>query len=356
MYITKKKNSIVVLSDGLIFYGLSILKQSNLLIELVFNTANSGYQETITDPSYCNQGLIFTTPHIGNTGINYQDNESNRVWISCLIVRQLIDYRDIHLRQKCNISQFLYREGVVIINCSETRGLVSALKNQINPFAFVLHRRIKKIKMMIKNVKYIRYVSSKNFVSNDWMYSNNSFASKRFMKSFIDKIVVVNLGVKKSVLCELSERKHFLIIVNHRICNDWLRRTSAAGVVVSNGPGDPGILNKLIVHIRRWMKIDIKILGICLGHQLICRALNIGVVKMMVGHHGINHPIYCASDRYAISSQNHQYCCADTKSFIRSLFDKTNQGIYQKNLLTIQGHPEASPGTNDLKFIFDYFA
>ncbi|MGX7582924.1 glutamine-hydrolyzing carbamoyl-phosphate synthase small subunit [Candidatus Vidania fulgoroideorum] len=349
MYINQKKNCLILLSNGKSFKANSILKKKNLFLETVFNTSNTGYQEVITDPSYCNQTVIFTNSHFGNTGLNQQDSESNRIWLSCIITKDYFFNNNTNFRCETNLFKFLKKEKLVVLEKVDTRNLVKFVRLLKNKYSIIIHNKIKKIKFLCKNFKYLKYVSYYNFFSENYNYSNFFLKKNNF---FLKKIFIINLGLKNNILRNLSKRSLFLIVSNYKFKISYIKKINPDGILISNGPGDPRIYPNLVKKISKITNL-FPLLGICMGHQIICISKNSKIKKMQFGQHGINHPVKYNNNFY-ISSQNHNYCSV-IKNKIYSLFDETNQGLFEKNIISFQGHPESCPGPLDFEFIFDLF-
>ncbi|MGX7589166.1 carbamoyl phosphate synthase small subunit [Candidatus Vidania fulgoroideorum] len=345
-----KSNCKIIFSDGKEFYGRSLCYKTNFFNEIVFNTSNLGYEEIITDPSYSNQSLVLTTPYVGNTGFNYQDLESNRIWLSCMITRSFFNLRSNNFRSVNKLLFYLKKNKIVLLENFDTRSITKKIIKGFN-YVYILHNKILKVKNFffkksIENIPYIKYTSTKI----NYLYCNFEHIYKNKRVFFYNKkVIVIDFGLKTSILKNLVKRNIFLLIINYKNFKDIYLRIFD-GFVLTNGPGNPKTYYKIIRLIK---KINKPILAICLGHQLYSLSNNIKIKRLKFGHHGSNHPINFLKKCF-ISSQNHNYYC-DNKTKIFSLFDKTNQGIIKKNIISFQGHPEACPGPNDFSFIFKKF-
>ncbi|MGX7589011.1 carbamoyl phosphate synthase small subunit [Candidatus Vidania fulgoroideorum] len=346
----KKENCKIVFSDGETFLGYSLCYKTNFFTEVVFNTSNLGYEEIISDPSYANQTVVFTTPHIGNTGITLFDLESNRVWLSCLIIRNLYSGFSENFKFNKKILEFLLKNKVVLLNNFDTRSITKKITEGKNHI-LILHNRSNKLKQIFKKkidkIPYIKYTSTNlNYIT--CTYKTNKIRRAIY---FTKKVIVVDFGLKKSIIENLVVRNILPYVINYRFIKN-INFELFNGVVLTNGPGNPKIYKNIIKYINTIGK-NKTIFSICLGHQFFFISKGKKIKKLKYGHHGSNHPIFYNNKCY-ISSQNHNYFCKK-KTKIYSLFDKTNQGIKTKKNLSFQGHPEACPGPKDLIFLFDIF-
>ncbi|MGX7577022.1 carbamoyl phosphate synthase small subunit [Candidatus Vidania fulgoroideorum] len=346
MFLDKKNNCFVKFSDGVKFYGRSIGIKRNLFLEIIFNTSNLGYQEVITDPSYMNQAIVFTTPYIGNTGINSIDCESNRIWASCILVKNLTTYKNTNFRYEKKFIDFLITNNIVIITNLDTRSIVKKITNSNCNFVTITHKKNSLNKFFKKKYKYLSFFQKKS-------YSYNQKLTKNYKKSFniyfFYKLCILDFGLKFNILRNLNEIGFFTLVINWKKIRVF-KKFSPNGIVLTNGPGDPNYYNKIIKIIKT---VNLPMLGICFGHQLISLSKGYKIIEMKFGHHGCNHPILFLNKKF-ISSQNHNFCSTKINE-IYSIFDKTNQGLISKKIISFQGHPEACPGTNELSFIFKKF-
>ncbi|MGX7582505.1 glutamine-hydrolyzing carbamoyl-phosphate synthase small subunit [Candidatus Vidania fulgoroideorum] len=338
----KKSKCILELIDGSKFTARSYGFKNNFFGEIVFNTSNLGYQEIFSDPSYLNKILVFSSSNIGNTGINLYDNESCRIWLSAIIVKNLSVFYS-NFNSKISIKSFLKKNKIIVLEIKDTRQIILKIRKMKKNNAFIYFKKKKKI-----NKKFTNITTKKNFLWNE----KNNFLKKKNNNEFFNKLLIFDFGIKFNILRCLS-KKNFLLVINSKKKIN-LFKININAVVFSNGPGNPNDF-KNINFIRKIIKKKIPILGICLGHQLISLSLKMKVKKMKVGHHGINHPVLFKNSTI-ITSQNHDYEVINkNKNF--SLFDKSNQGIFnnKKKIITFQGHPEHSPGTFDALIIFKHF-
>ncbi|MGX7576889.1 carbamoyl phosphate synthase small subunit [Candidatus Vidania fulgoroideorum] len=316
--------------------------KKNFFGEIIFNTSNVGYQETLTDPSYYNKILVFTSVNIGNTGINIFDNESHRIWLGAIIVKNLSLFYS-HYHSYKGIYYFLKKNKVLILKSKSTRDLVKEIRKK-KTNAYIFFKKKKKIKNKIKK-------PSKNSSTNlCFSYcEKKNYIKKNFYNIFKNKIIVLDFGLKYNILRNI--KNNYLIILNYKNIN-FYKKIKPKGIILTNGPGNPCLYNSIKKKILKITK-KIPTLAICLGHQILFFSSNSKISKMKVGHHGINHPIKIKKRIY-ITSQNHDFV-VNKKSKIKSLFDNTNQGFIKKKIFSLQGHPEGCPGPEDLNFIFKKF-
>lgn len=363
--------AILALEDGKVFLGKSIGSIGHTVGEVVFNTAMTGYQEILTDPSYCQQIVALTYPHIGNTGINIVDEESSNVYASGLIIRDL-PLAQSNWRSEMNLDNYLSSNNIVAISNIDTRSLTrhlrinGALKGCImagNSIDSDLAIQYAKDFNGLKNMDLAKVVSTaKTYSFNQGTFDITDATFNKEPSKF--KVAVYDYGVKKNILRMLVDRGCELTVFNAQSSLDNLLAINPDGVFLSNGPGDPEPCDYAIQNIKELLEKNIPIFGICLGHQLLSLASGAKTEKMKFGHHGANHPVQdLNSKRVMITSQNHGFAVSekDLPDLIeishRSLFDQTIQGIRIKNkpAYSFQGHPEASPGPHDVSYLFDEF-
>jgi carbamoyl-phosphate synthase small subunit len=346
--------AILALATGEVFEGVICGSQGTVAGELVFNTAISGYQEIITDPSYCRQIVTLTYPHIGNVGTNEDDNESSKPELSGLVIRAMSKIAS-NWRSELTLESFLKKHGVVAIAEIDTRhlthllrekGAISAcISSELSP-----EEAIRKAKSFsgIKGVDLAKEVStSKAFVwSNEGDYH----------------VVAFDFGVKRNILKLLEAQNLKVTVVPAETSLESVMSLNPDGIFLSNGPGDPEAIPYAVNTTRELIKEGVPIFGICMGFQLLALALGAKTQKMKFGHHGANHPVIdCQTGKVLITSQNHGFMVdemslpSEVVVTHRSLFDDSLQGIAFKQLLGFQGHPEASPGPHDLRAIFNQF-
>ncbi len=363
--------AILALQDGTVFHGISVGSDGKTIGEVVFNTAMTGYQEILTDPSYCRQIVTLTYPHIGNTGTNSEDMESGRVHASGLIIRDSSMVTS-SWRSERSFSEFLQQANTVAIAEIDTRKLTRILREggaqsgcimtgDADPAVAVQHAR---------KFPGIAGMDLAKFVTTDRQYQwchGTAFGRKaRVMTRRIAPyhVVAYDFGIKRNILRLLSDFDCRMTVVPATTPAEEVLDMSPDGVFLSNGPGDPEPCDYAITAIREILDSGMPVFGICLGHQLLALAAGGQTVKMKFGHHGANHPVQdLATKRVLISSQNHGFSVdeaslpADVEVTHRSLFDQSIQGISLKGrpAFGFQGHPEASPGPHDLLFLFERF-
>lgn len=363
--------AILALEDGTIFSGVSIGAPGQTIGEVVFNTSMTGYQEILTDPSYCRQMVTFTYPHIGNTGTNSDDNESQQIHAAGMIIRDLPVVTS-SWRSEVELSEFLQRGNVVAIAEIDTRKLTRILREKgalsgcimtgaADPSMAVAHA---KRFPGLAGMDLAKIVTTSN--TYQWSMGTNwpptdVLAGKR-ISTF--NVVAYDFGIKRNILRLLIAHNCRITVVPAQTTAADVIELAPDGVFLSNGPGDPEPCDYAIDAIRTIIDADIPVFGICLGHQLLALASGAKTVKMKFGHHGANHPVQdLATGRVAITSQNHGFAVDEAslpdnlQPTHRSLFDKSLQGISRTDCSAIgfQGHPEASPGPHDLLTIFGRF-
>jgi len=363
--------AILALEDGTVFKGVSIGAPGLSVGEVVFNTAMTGYQEVLTDPSYARQLVTLTYPHIGNTGMTAQDDEAARIWAAGLIVRD-VPRRPSNWRNQQSLPEWMRERGIVGISDIDTRALTRRLRESGAQNGAVMAGddidadvAIEAARKFpgLKGMDLAKVVSTdKSYVWNEGSLDldSNTFANpdKRF------KVIAYDFGVKTNILRLLADRGCEVIVVPAQTTAGDVLAMKPDGVFLSNGPGDPEPCDYAIAAIRELLGSGLPIYGICLGHQLLGLAVGARTMKMPHGHHGANHPVQnLDSGRVLITSQNHGFCIdeaslpANARVTHRSLFDGTNQGIELTDspAYSFQGHPEASPGPHDVAGLFDRF-
>lgn len=368
------KPAILALADGSIFRGEAIGADGHSVGEVVFNTAMTGYQEILTDPSYARQMVTLTYPHIGNTGTTPLDAESDRVWAAGLIIRDLPLIAS-NWRSRQPLGEYLKENGTVAIAGVDTRrltrilrekgaqnGCIMAGEDATEEKALELARGFAGIKGM-DLAKEVSTTSAYEWRQSTWDLATDSYPE-------IDAaqlpyhVVVYDYGVKHNILRMLVARGCRLTVVPAQTSAADVLALNPDGVLLSNGPGDPEPCDYAIRAIRELLETDTPILGICLGHQLLALASGARTVKMPSGHHGANHPVQnLETGEVMITSQNHGFAVdesalpANVRATYKSLFDGTLQGIERtdKEAFSFQGHPEASPGPGDVAPLFERF-
>jgi carbamoyl-phosphate synthase small subunit len=366
--------AILALADGTIFKGISIGAAGHTTGEVVFNTAMTGYQEILTDPSYSRQMVTLTYPHIGNTGINAEDVESGKVHAAGLIIRDL-PLLASNFRSTQSLPDYLKAEGIVAISGIDTRKLTRILRekgaqsgailvgtqgNEPSPAqALELARSFPGINGM-DLAKVVSVTKPYEFTETEWTLGEGygKLAEHRF------HVVAFDYGVKRNILRMLTERGCKVTVLPAQATAADALALNPDGIFLSNGPGDPQPCDYAIAATRELIERGIPTFGICLGHQIMALASGATTLKMKFGHHGANHPVQdLDSKKVMITSQNHGFAVdastlpANCRVTHVSLFDGSLQGFARtdKPAFCFQGHPEASPGPNDVAYLFDRF-
>ncbi|MBP1146773.1 glutamine-hydrolyzing carbamoyl-phosphate synthase small subunit [Pseudomonas syringae] len=368
------KPAILALADGSIFRGEAIGADGQTVGEVVFNTAMTGYQEILTDPSYAQQIVTLTYPHIGNTGTTPEDAESDRVWSAGLVIRDLPLVAS-NWRNKLSLGDYLKANNVVAIAGIDTRRLTRILRekgaqngcilagdNITEEAAIAAARSFPGLKGM-DLAKEVCTKDTYEWRSSVWDLKTDSHPEIA-ASELPYHVVAYDYGVKVNILRMLVERGCRVTVVPAQTPASEVLAYKPDGVFLSNGPGDPEPCDYAIKAIREVLETDIPVFGICLGHQLLALAAGAKTVKMGHGHHGANHPVQDLDTGVVmITSQNHGFAVdeatlpSNVRAIHKSLFDGTLQGIEltDKSAFSFQGHPEASPGPNDVAPLFDRF-
>jgi len=363
-------SALLALEDGTVYHGESIGAIGQSIGEVVFNTAMTGYQEILTDPSYCRQIVTLTYPHIGNVGVNAEDEESANIYASGLIIRELSPVVS-SWRSEESLDTYLVRHNVVGLAGIDTRSLTRLLREKGAMKGCIVAGDNIDVDAAIaaaqafeglKDMDLAKVVSTKQVYQWDepcWHLSGESQAvAERF------HVVAYDFGAKRNILRMLVERGCRLTVVPAQTSAEEVLALNPDGVFLSNGPGDPEPCTYAIEAIKTLLEKNLPIFGICLGHQLLALACGAKTVKMKFGHHGANHPVQeMTAGLVMITSQNHGFAVDEaslpdtlTSTHI-SLFDGSLQGIHHnsKPAFSFQGHPEASPGPQDAAPLFDHF-
>ncbi len=365
------KPAILVLEDGSVFRGRSIGIPGMATGEVVFNTAMTGYQEILTDPSYARQIITLTYPHIGNTGTNDEDMESDRVWADGLVIRDL----PVHLsswRASHSLADFLQDKEVVAIDGIDTRRLTRILRQKGSMRGcLVADEELSEQEALAQTnafpglagmdlAKVVSRQDVVNWKGGSWCLGEGYAQSN----SASHKVVAYDFGVKRAILRLLVDRGCDVTLVPATTPAEAVMAMRPDGVFLSNGPGDPDPCEYAIASIREFLETELPLFGICLGCQLLALASDAKTVKMIHGHHGANHPVQdLSTGRVIITSQNHGFAVdgdslpQNLKITHVSLFDGSLQGLARtdKPAFGFQGHPEASPGPQDCAYLFDRF-
>lgn len=364
-------SAILALEDGTIFKGVSIGADGSSTAEVVFNTSMTGYQEILTDPSYARQMVTLTYPHIGNTGVNSEDEESDKIWCEGLIIRDLPLVASSWRSQE-SLDSYLKRKGVVGIADIDTRkltrilrekgalaGCIMAGENLDEADAVAAAKAFPGLKGM-DLAKEVTVEKAYQWTESTW----DLVKGHTTPESFDFHVVAYDYGVKRNILRMLVERGCRLTVVPAKTPAKDVLAMNPDGVFLSNGPGDPEPCDYAIQAIKEILETDIPVFGICLGHQLLALASGAKTKKMKFGHHGANHPVQAIEKgTVMITSQNHGFAVdeetlpANLVMTHKSLFDGSLQGIARtdKSAFSFQGHPEASPGPHDVAPLFDQF-
>lgn len=365
------KPALLVLEDGTVFHGIAIGADGCSVGEVVFNTALTGYQEILSDPSYARQIVTLTYPHIGNVGTNDEDDEASKVWASGLVIRDLPLLASSWRKQQ-TLPEYLRRHNVVAIAEIDTRKLtrllrdkgaqrgcimagdsvdVDAAKHAIDSFPGLQGMDL---------AKEVTTGQSYQWTESTWQLGKGHLAADNLTKH----VVAYDFGVKANILRLLANRGCRVTVVPAKTPAAEVLAMNPDGVFLSNGPGDPEPCDYAIAAIKTILEQKLPVFGICLGHQLLALASGAKTEKMKFGHHGANHPVQdLASGKVMISSQNHGFAVsadslpANLQATHVSLFDGSLQGIRRTDVpaFSFQGHPEASPGPHDVESLFDDF-
>jgi len=363
--------AVLALEDGSVFQGRAIGARGTAVGEVVFNTAMSGYQEILTDPSYARQLVTLTFPHIGNTGCNAADDESARPWAGGLIIRDL-PVMASNWRSEETLSGYLERNGLVAIAEIDTRRLTRLLRSKGAQAGCIMAGKDANDKTAIARARDFPGIQGMDLAREvttperyDWSEGSWSLDRQRWRQTHPEwHVVAYDFGVKRQILRMLADRGCRITVVPAQTSAEEVLALSPDGVFLSNGPGDPEPCTYAIEAIRSLLQTGLPVFGICLGHQLLSLAAGARSVKMKFGHHGANHPVQdLESGRVHITSQNHGFAVDEdslpetARATHRSLFDGSLQGIELTNApaFSFQGHPEASPGPHDIAALFDRF-
>ena len=365
-----RQPAVLVLADGTIFRGISIGAQTHTAGEVVFNTAITGYQEILTDPSYCRQIVTLTYPHVGSVGVNPEDIESAKVAAAGLVIRDLPMLAS-NFRSSQGLSDYLKGQGVAAIAGIDTRKLTRILREKGAQNGCLMGGRVDEAFALkearafpglagMDLAKVVSCTKSYEWIQTEWTLGRGygGQTSPRY------HVVAYDYGIKYNILRKLAGRGCRLTVLPAQASAEQALALAPDGIFLSNGPGDPGPCDYAIKAIRKILDAGVPVFGICLGHQLLALASGAKTIKMKFGHHGANHPVQdLDSGRVMITSQNHGFAVdagtlpANVRITHVSLFDGSLQGFERtdKPAFCFQGHPEASPGPHDVDYLFDRF-
>lgn len=369
---SNRRKAILVLEDGSVFHGIAIGADGYSVGEVVFNTAITGYQEILTDPSYAQQIVTLTYPHIGNTGVNTEDEECEKVWATGLVIR---DYPAIasNFRSEQALDEYLKEKNILGIADIDTRRLTRILRDKgaqngcimagdIDEKAAIQYATDFPGLQGLDLAKEVTTAEQHTWDSGSWElgqgFSGLPADGRRY------KVVAYDFGAKRNILRMLVDRGCELTVVPAQTPIDDVLGMNPDGVFLSNGPGDPEPCGYAIDAVKTLLEKGIPTFGICLGHQILALASGAKTLKMKFGHHGGNHPVQkLETGEVMITSQNHGFAVDENslpnnvRATHKSLFDQSLQGIHltDKPAFSFQGHPEASPGPHDAADLFDHF-
>ena len=371
---SQHSHAVLALADGTVFRGLSIGTEGTCIGEVVFNTSMTGYQEILTDPSYCRQIVTLTYPHVGNTGTNPEDAESGRderVHAAGLVIRDL-PLVSSNWRQAQTLPQYLRQQGVVAIAEIDTRKLTRILREKGAQAGCIMAGFLDATEALrqarafpglagLDLAKIVSCIQPYEWDEGEWKLGGGQQvqANPRF------HVVALDFGIKRNILRKLAQKGCKVTVFPAQATADEILAMRPDGVFLSNGPGDPEPCDYAIATTRKLVETNIPIFGVCMGHQLLGLANGARTVKMKFGHHGANHPVQdLDSGRVMITSQNHGFAVdidtlpQNARITHLSLFDGSLQGfeLVDRPVFCFQGHPEASPGPHDLDYLFDKFA
>ena len=364
------RSAILALEDGTVFKGIAIGAEGISSGEVVFNTALTGYQEILTDPSYACQIVTLTYPHIGNTGVNTEDEESDGIFVAGLVIRDL-PLLASNFRSEQSLDSYLKARNILGIADIDTRMLTRILRDKGAQNGCLMAGDVDELKALatarkfsgLKGLDLAKQVTTKEaYEWKDGSWKLGVGYTQPQERPY--KVIADDFGTKRNILRMLVDRGAELIVVPANTSAADVLAMNPDGVFLSNGPGDPEPCDYAITAIQEILKTDIPVFGICLGHQLLALASGGKTVKMKFGHHGANHPVKdLDTDTVMITSQNHGFAVDEAslpenlRATHRSLFDGSLQGMHRtdKPAFSFQGHPEASPGPHDAAPLFDHF-
>ena len=345
----------LILEDGSVYEGNSVGAEKSVVSEIVFNTSMTGYLEVMTDPSYAGQAVVMTYPLIGNYGICYEDIESNKAWVDAFIVRELSEVAS-NFRNEDSIQNFLKVNNIPCITGIDTRDLTKRLREYGTMNGMIITTGSYDISEVSQKIKEYSVKGVVKKTSTDKSYILDGKGKR---------VVLMDFGAKRNIAKQLQKRGCEVIVVPYDTTAEDIIKLNPDGIMLSNGPGDPKENVDIIKEIKKLYDSDIPIFAICLGHQLMALATGADTYQLKYGHRGGNHPVKdLENGRTYISSQNHGYAVDEStlnKSICIPAFvnvnDNTNEGLryINKNIFTVQYHPEACPGPRDNSYLFDKF-
>ena len=372
------KLATLVLQDGTVIEGQAFGAKTDAVFELVFNTSMTGYQEILTDPSYRGQGVLFTVSHIGNVGINLEDDESAKAQVSAAVIRSLSPVVS-NWRSALSLSDWLAHHGVPGISGVDTRWLTRKLRDGGTQKAALSTKGTSPEKLLVMAHEWagldgrdmVKEVTCKepyhwtDDAGSKWVNSNDNSILDRRISNSEYRIIAYDFGIKENILRHLSSFSANVTVVPADTTADEVLAMRPDGVFLSNGPGDPAGLPYAVEAVSGLIKSGVPMFGICLGHQLIGRALGADTHRLKFGHHGGNHPVqHLPSKEVLITAQNHNYCVTEgdlnkdeVEITYKSLNDDSLEGLRMKNkpVFSVQFHPESAPGPHDAHDIFGEF-
>jgi carbamoyl-phosphate synthase small subunit len=353
--------AVLVLENGIIFHGTSIGAEKNAGGEVCFNTGMTGYQETFTDPSYHGQILTMTYPHIGNYGVNDIDNESQKIQIAGLVVKDLCDTPS-NFQSQSSLQDYLKEQNITGIQDVDTRALTKIIRSE-GAMNALISTDVDDIAGITKTLDTVPKMTGLDLVSKVTCKESYPYPPPKEMINNKYHVAVVDYGVKTNILKQLTESGCRLTVYPAATEKEQLLAAEIDGVFLSNGPGDPAAVNYGIDLVKSLLGKK-PIFGICLGHQILCHALGASTYKLKFGHRGCNHPVKnLSTGRVEITSQNHGFAVAieslpeSMQATHISLNDNTLEGIQSLNFpaFSVQYHPESSPGPHDSRYLFNHF-
>ena len=355
----KKTPAKLILDNGKIFHGYSLGKKGTTIGELCFNTGMTGYQEILTDPSYCEQLVTMTTPHIGNCGINAEDIESKKIQVKGFIIKENSPIVS-NYRATDSLDNYLKNNNIVAIEGIDTRALTRILRNEgaMNGIISSVNTSDESLKIRLKNQPNMNGMDLAKVVTCAKFYDWNKPNKNKY------KIAAIDYGAKFNILRLLAQANCYIRVFPANVSSDKIKSFNPDGIFLSNGPGDPAAVDYGIQTVKKLLNYKIPIFGICLGHQILSLALGAQTYKLKFGHRGCNHPVKnLDTDTIEITSQNHGFAVdsnnlpSDISITHISINDKTIEGIKSKKFpaFSVQYHPESSPGPHDSRYLFNNF-